>query len=117
LRTYQDEIETFCKEYMKNQFSQLDITKYIESMTTYLMKFDNTSWSENVFTQLFIPELYNTWDIYSLAITFACMLDKNLTDENMDEYKPFLDLLHSIIFSIPTERPTYDKIMEIFTTL
>jgi serine/threonine protein kinase len=117
MRTYKEEIETFCKEYMQNQFSQLDITNYIGSMTTYLMDLENTSWTENVYTKLFTPEIYNTWDIYSLAITFASILDKNLTTENMDEYQPFLDLLHSIIFSIPTERPTYDKIMEIFVTL
>jgi serine/threonine protein kinase len=117
LRTYKTEIENFFKEYMKTQFSQSKIDTCIESMKTYLMDFNGTSWSENVFTKLFVQDIYNTWDIYSLAITFACILDKNLTEENMEEYQPFLDLLHSILFSIPTERPNYDKIMEIFATL
>jgi hypothetical protein len=121
LTIYSDKLTTFCKTFMKNQFKQskLDtiMTKYIESMTTYLMEFDNTSWNDNVYPKLFIPELYKTWDIYSMGITFASILDNKLTDENMDEYNPFLDLLHSIIFSIPTERPNYDKIMEVFSTL
>ena len=121
LRTYTHELETFCEEYMKNQFNQFKQSKQIdtftESITAYLMEFENTSWTENVYSKIFTPEVYNTWDIYSLAITFACILDNKLTDENMDEYKPFLDLLHSILFSIPTQRPSYDKIMEIFATL
>jgi hypothetical protein len=118
LRTYKEEIENFCKEYMKNQFSQSKIDTFIESMKTYLItKFNGTSWSENVLNTLFTSAIYNTWDIYSLAITFASIMDKNLTSENMEEYQPFLDLLDSIIFSIPTERPNYDKIMEIFATL
>jgi len=118
LRTYKEEIQSFCEHYMNNQISESKIDTFIESMKTYLItKFNDTSWSENVLNILFIPTIYNTWDIYSLAITFASILDKKLTEENMEEYQPFLDLLHSILFSIPTQRPNYDKIMKIFETL
>jgi len=124
LRTYKEEIQSFCEHYMKNQIGESNesneskIDTLIESMKSYLTtEFNGTSWSENVLNTLFTSDIYNTWDIYSLAITFASILDKKLTEENMEEYQPFLDLLHSILFSIPTERPNYDKIMEIFETL
>jgi serine/threonine protein kinase len=121
LRTYKEEIQSFCEHYMKNQFSESNESKIdtlIESMKSYLTtEFNGISWSENVLNILFTSAIYNTWDIYSLAITFASILDKKLTEENMEEYQPFLNLLHSILFSIPTERPNYDKIMEIFETL
>jgi serine/threonine protein kinase len=116
LRTYQEKMNAFFKEYMAKLFTEEEIDAqiqtYIDSIKPFLMQYVNTSWSNNVYSQLFVPTLYNTWDIYSIAITFSCILNQHVTKENMDEYKPFISILKSILFSLPNERPDYTKIME-----
>ena len=112
LRTYQEGMNAFFGKYMNKQFTKEEIQKYTDSMKSYLMQYNGTSWNDNVYQKLFIPQMYNTWDIYSIAITFSCILNYHLTQENMEEYKYFIDILKSIILSLPNERPDYNKIME-----
>jgi serine/threonine protein kinase len=116
LRTYQDEMNAFFQQYMNNLFTEEELQKriqeYMDSIKAYLLEYVNTSWSNNVYSKLFIPEVYNTWDIYSIAITFLCILNYRVNEENMDEYKSIITILNSIVFSLPMERPTYTKLME-----
>lgn len=115
LRTYQDEMEMFFEKYMNKQFAKEEIQNYMKSIKSFLMQYDGTSWKDNVYNNLFIPQMYNTWDIYSIAITFSCIL--NVNEENISEYKPLIDLLKSIIFAVPGERPDYNKLMENISAL
>jgi hypothetical protein len=93
-------------------FTKEEIETYITALKTNFAIYEGTSWTENVYKELFKPELYNTWDIYSIAITFSCILNSHLTKENMEDYAPFIKLLKSIILSPFRERPTYTKVME-----
>jgi serine/threonine protein kinase len=112
LNTYQEEMIMFFGQYMDKQFTKEEIETYITALKINFAIYEGTSWTENVYKELFKPELYNTWDIYSIAITFSCILNSHLTKENMEDYAPFIKLLKSIILSPFRERPTYTKVME-----
>jgi serine/threonine protein kinase len=112
LNTYQEEMLLFFGKYMDKQFTKEEIETYITALKTDFAIYEGTSWTENVYKELFKPELYNTWDIYSIAITFSCILNSHLTKENMEDYAPFIKILKSIILSPLRERSTYTKVME-----
>jgi serine/threonine protein kinase len=112
LNTYQEEMVSFFEKYMDKQFTSEEIETYITALKNVFAIYEGTSWTDNVYNELFKPELYNTWDIYSIAITFSCILNSHLTKENMEDYTPFIKILKSIILSPLRERPNYTKVME-----
>jgi hypothetical protein len=82
------------------------------NQTKYYEKFNGKTW-EDVFVDLFRPQIYETWDNYSLAYTFLSLqkiiMTSVLNNANMDT---FIDIWKSIILSGPEDRKTVEKTLE-----
>jgi serine/threonine protein kinase len=111
LNKYLIEMNTFLKKHAYPITTQ-EIEIFKMNQRKYFEKFAGKMW-EDVFVDLFKPEIYDTWDHFSLAFTFFSMqklfMTEYLNNANMDA---FMKMWKSIILSGPTERKTITQALE-----
>jgi hypothetical protein len=80
--------------------------------TEFLSKYIGNTW-EKVFEELFKPEFYSTWDLYSSAITFLLII------RSIDAYKfetktiqTIIEVLKSIIMAPPDKSKSIETVLE-----
>jgi hypothetical protein len=92
-----------------------------QNMRTYFSSYVNNKTWEELFDALIQPEIYSSWDNYSLAITYLIIGKsaklKEMTYSNPDTlYVPMINncitLWKSIVLAAPASRPTAEKTME-----
>jgi serine/threonine protein kinase/nicotinic acid mononucleotide adenylyltransferase len=81
--------------------------------TNYLKNFIGQSW-ENVFIDLFKPEKFLTWDLYSTAISFLFIVNSVKINED-EKINKYIKTWKSIILSSPNERKTIEQILNELT--
>jgi len=89
-----------------------DLTLMRTIFTEFLSKYIGNTW-EKVFEELFKPEIYSTWDLYSSAITFLLII------RSIDAYKfetktiqTIIEVLKSIIMAPPDKCKSIETVLE-----
>jgi serine/threonine protein kinase len=111
LNTYVEETNSFLGNY-SYPLSTEDIELFKLNQTKYYERFKDKKW-EDVFIELFKPEIYNTWDNFSLAyMFFSLQKNSKMMEINNANADDIVNIWKSIILSDPIERKTVQQTIE-----
>jgi serine/threonine protein kinase len=99
-------------EFVKVYLPGFNDTELLESkkqtIEYYYLLYKDKNWEELVEKEL-RPEIYRTWDHYSLAFTYLIIIRSLIIKEETNPYEEFTNNLKKIVLASPEKRPEPNK--------
>ena len=105
--TYYLEFIKFTKLYLP-EFNENELLESKKEIVAYYLSYIDKTWEELIEKEL-RPEIYRTWDHYSLAFTYLIIIKSIIKNEEINHYEKFTNYLKKIILSAPNKRPQPNK--------